>query len=80
MLGNVSPMYRCTLDSIQLLAVTKSSVLQEYGPQHILEPIMRDVRVLEEVCMARVIGFLSTCNILINRKGFLCVLTGLSTF
>ncbi len=53
MLGNVSPIYRSTLDSIQLLAVTKSSVLQEYGPQHILGPVMKDVGVLEEVCISK---------------------------
>ena len=48
-LGNIKPDYRSTLENIQLVAVTKSSVLQEYGSDHILKPIMDDIKKLEEV-------------------------------
>lgn len=47
-LGNISPMYRSTLKCIQLLAITKSSVLQAYGVDQILENVMKDVKQLEK--------------------------------
>ena len=76
-LGNVHPLYRSTLKNIRLLAVTKSSVLQEYGPQHILELIMKDIKSLEEVgfllCMSR-----NVCHIMLSRLAFLSSLMGLS--
>ena len=46
-LGNLSPQYRSTLKSIQLLAITKVSVLQSHGPDKILENFMKDIRKLE---------------------------------
>ena len=48
-LGNISPMYRSRLKSIQLLAITKSSVLQAYGADCILKNVMEDVKQLEQV-------------------------------
>lgn len=48
-LGNVSPHYRSMLWNIQLLAVVRSTTLQKYGPDRILEPIMKDVKILEQV-------------------------------
>ncbi len=47
-LGNISPMYRSTMKCIQLLAVMKSSVLQNYGADVILEPVMKAVKQLEQ--------------------------------
>ena len=49
MLGNISPKYRSTLRCIQLLAIVKSSILQQYGPDKILEPFMDDIKSLEHV-------------------------------
>lgn len=48
-LGNISPVYRSSLDSIQLVAVTKSTTLQTYGSDHLLQQIMDDVKTLETV-------------------------------
>lgn len=49
MLGNLSPHLRSQLRSIQLLAVAKSSVVEKYGVDTLLEPFMRDLKILEEV-------------------------------
>ncbi len=48
-LGNISPQYRSMLWNIQLLAIIRSPTLQKYGPDRILEPIMKDIKVLEQV-------------------------------
>ena len=48
MLGNLSPHLRSQLQSIQLLAVAKSSV-EKYGVDNLLEPFMRDLKILEDV-------------------------------
>ena len=50
-LGNLSPVYRASLDSIQLVVVTKSSILQQYGADHVLKYIMEDIKTLEVVCV-----------------------------
>ena len=46
-LGNISPLYRSALKCIQLLAVTKSSVLQSHGADKVLENFMEDIKQLE---------------------------------
>lgn len=46
MLGNISPKYRSTHPC---MAVVKSSVLQQYGADKILEPFMDDIKSLEQV-------------------------------
>lgn len=48
-LGNIPPKYRSSLRSIQLLAVLKSSDLQLYGADKVLENLMKDVKELEKV-------------------------------
>lgn len=48
-LGNISPKYRPSLRCIQLLSIVKSTVLQEYGADVILESLMEDLRELEKV-------------------------------
>ena len=48
-LGNLSPRLRSSLKAIQLLAVTKCSVVNKYGSNVILYPFMEDIKVLEEV-------------------------------
>lgn len=48
-LGNLRPMYRSSLCSIHLVSIAKSSVIQKYGPDKILEPFIADVKELEKV-------------------------------
>ena len=48
-LGNISPAYRSMLRCIQLLTITKSSTLQQYGANCILEEVMKDIKKLESV-------------------------------
>lgn len=48
-LGNISPKYRSRMRCIQLLTVVKSTVLQTYGVDTILEPFMEDLKALEQV-------------------------------
>ena len=48
-LGNIPPKYRSSTRAIQLLVVLKSSVLQQYGADMVLEPVMKDIKQLEKV-------------------------------
>ena len=48
-LGNIHPKYRSTLNSIQLLALVKVELLETYGMNSILEPMVKDIQKLEEV-------------------------------
>ena len=48
-LGNLLPRNRSLLHSIQLVALVKSSIIQLYGIDVILEPFMESIRKLEEV-------------------------------
>ena len=48
-LGNIDPKYRSTMRCIQLLTIVKSTVLQKYGVDTILEPFMEDLKALEQV-------------------------------
>ena len=48
-LGNISPKRLSTLKCIELFAVLKSSVLEKYGADMILEPFMEDIKHLEQV-------------------------------
>ena len=48
-LGNLSPRLRSSLKAIQLLAVTKCSVVNKYGSNVILHSFMEDIKVLEKV-------------------------------
>lgn len=49
-LGNLHPKYRSPLKGIQLLSVTDYSLIEKYGIDAILEPIVDAVKSLEEVC------------------------------
>ena len=49
MLGNITPKYRSTLRCIQLFAIVKSSILQQYGADKVLEVFMDDIKSLEQV-------------------------------
>ena len=49
LLGNISPYLRSQLRSIQLFAAVKAPIIEKYGVDVVLEPFMRDLKVLEEV-------------------------------
>lgn len=53
LLGNLSPYLRSSLQSIQVVSIVKSQVLNTYGVDTILEPFMEGIQKLEEVstCM-----------------------------
>ena len=51
MLGNLPPKYRSSLVNIHLLCLTKSTTLQTYGARKVLEPVMKEMKHLEEVCL-----------------------------
>ena len=48
-LGNILPRNRSLLHSIQLLAIAKTSIIQLYGIDVILETFMTSIKILEEV-------------------------------
>ena len=68
LLGNIHPKYRSTVDSIQLLALAKHSLITEYGIDKILEPILQDLKKLEEVNACKTCTQLYCCHI----SGFAC--------
>ena len=43
------PMYRSTLEAIQLLCLVEAPLLEAYGHDKILEPAIKDIKQLEEV-------------------------------
>jgi len=45
-LGNLSPLYRSRLSSIQLVALVKASFISEYGMDAVLAPFINDVKKL----------------------------------
>lgn len=49
LLGNLSPYLRSQLRSILLLAAVKAPIIEKYGVDVVLEPFMRDLKILEEV-------------------------------
>ena len=53
-LGNINPALRSSLQSIQLLAVVKSSNIDLYGIDKILEPFMEDIGLLEQVILQNI--------------------------
>lgn len=42
-LGNIKPKYHSTLKSIYLLAVVKCSMVNEYGFEPVLRPLVNDI-------------------------------------
>ena len=49
-MGNISPVHRSQLKSIQLLAIVKRPLIIKYGMNAILAPIMEQVLELEQDC------------------------------
>ena len=59
--GNLPPRLRSTLHSIQMVAVVKTSHIEKYGMDNILEPFMKDLYELEKVHMhVTIINLLET--------------------
>ena len=50
-LGNIHPIYRSSLNSIQLLCLVEAPVLDQYGHDKVLELAIKDIRKLEQVHM-----------------------------
>lgn len=50
LLGNLHPRLRSKIGNIQLLLLTKASMVTEFGIDHLLEPIVEDIQKLESVC------------------------------
>ena len=48
-LGNIFPVYHSTIKAIQILAITKLSVLMKYGSDVILYNFMENIKKLESV-------------------------------
>ena len=48
-IGNLPPILRSCLHSIQLVAVVKTKFIEKYGVDNILEPFMHDLHELEKV-------------------------------
>ena len=48
-MGNLSPKYTSSLSGIHLVSIAKSSIIQEYGMDKIIEPFMADINELEKV-------------------------------
>lgn len=48
-LGNIEPKYRSTCHSIQLLAVVRTNLIDKYGINEILKPLMDSIKQLENV-------------------------------
>ena len=51
MLGNLSSKFRSRFSSIQLIALTKTSVTEEHGIDKVLEPFIEDMKQLESVSL-----------------------------
>ena len=62
MLGNLHPKYRSRVSTIQLVALAKTSVIQQHGINKILEPFIEDIKSLESVCKR--VMFKNNCFIL----------------
>ena len=72
-LGNLSPQFRSSLLSIHLVAIAKSSVIQKYGPNKILETFMKDIRKLEAVIFKNFFNASLTLILIISLKEFFFV-------
>ena len=67
-LANITPSLRSSLQSIQLIAVVKSSYIDLYGIDIILKPFMEDISRLEQVCVC-----VCVCACVSVRCGHACM-------
>ena len=49
LLGNIHPKYRSKLNCIQLVALAKYTLIEQYGLDKILQPVIEDIKKLEKV-------------------------------
>ena len=54
-LGNLDPKYRSRLHTIQLVTVVRTELIEECGPNLILDSFMNDIKLLESVRPAHTI-------------------------
>ena len=57
-LGNISPKYRSSLWSIQLLIAVESNMLVRYGSDKILQPVLDEIKQLECVSLTKIVYLL----------------------
>ena len=50
LLGNLHPRLRSKISTSQLLLLAKSSMVAEFGIDHMLQPVVKDIQKLESVC------------------------------
>ena len=62
-LGNIHPKFQSTLKSIQLLAISKSKHIKEYGIDKVLNVIIDDIILLEK----------SECSLDIHVYMYICI-------
>lgn len=60
-LGNILPQHRSALQAIQLVTVVKTSVLETYGPDVILQPFVNSVKELEKVSTSKFYLYVCLC-------------------
>lgn len=60
-LGNFRPELRPSLKSIQLVCIVKSTFIDKYGINTILEPFMKDIALLEKVHVIEMFISCATC-------------------
>lgn len=75
MLGNLRPMFRSSLKSIQLLCIVKAGFIQKYGSNCVLQPFMNDIALLEKVLSQTCRYCLFTC-ILLQDEGVEFIIGG----
>ena len=77
-LGNISPKYRSSLQSIQLLIAVKSNLLVRYGADKILKPVLAEIKQLESVrdlCIVYVVIRSYSCMYVYHNLHHLPLLT-----
>ena len=69
MLGNLRPLFRSSLKSIQLLCILNASFIQKYGSNNVLQPFMNNIMLLEKVCIFNHFQFIVNIALSYRMKG-----------
>jgi hypothetical protein len=70
MLGNIDPKYRSRTESIQLLTIVRTTLINKYGINKILEPLIEKLNLLERVRMHTIL-FYSRSHCIIECSSWL---------
>ena len=70
-LANISPQYRSSLNTIQLLTLVKSAYVSKYGVDQILQPFMDDLALLEKVNLNMYIFVYKLLIIVMHYVGYI---------